>query len=109
MNVQPALHQELIPQPLFSLGNCHLTPGVSKLLKQQTLPIYDYLCRHRCGDYGTISKEDAAKNQRAVQQGTQVLSVFLFKAKNDAGNDIKIWIATDIEFCLTTVLLPEEF
>jgi hypothetical protein len=109
MNDQPALHQERIPPPLFSLGNCNLTPGISKLLQQHSLPIYDYLCRHQCGDYGTISQEDSAKNQRAVQQGTQVLSVFLFKAKNATDKDIKIWVITNIEFCLTTVSLPEEF
>ncbi len=109
MNAQPALHQERMQPPLFSLGNCHLTRGISKLLQQHSLPIYDYLCRHQCGDYGIISPEDAAKNQQAVQQGTPVLSVFLVKAKNATDKDIKIWVTTDIEFCLTTVSLPEEF
>ncbi len=109
MNIQSTKNSEDIPPPLFSLGNCSLTPGISNLLKQHALPIYDYLCRHQCGDWGDISTEEAAQNNFFLQQGLPLLSSYDFKSKDDADLTIKIWVITDVNYCYTTVLLPEEY
>ncbi|MGZ8913832.1 MAG: hypothetical protein ACXW1Z_12095 [Methylobacter sp.] len=108
MKNQPTKNTENAP-PLFSLGNCSLTPGISNLIKQHALPIYDYLCRHQCGDWGEVTKENAAKNNLFLKQGLPLLSSYDFKQKNDADIVIKIWIITEVKYDYTTVSLPEEY
>ena len=60
------------------------------------------LRRHLRGDWGNISKDDQEANNRAVQLGDRLLSVYL-------ANDRKLWIITEADRSTTTLLVPEEY
>lgn len=93
-------------KPLFPLGDCYLTPGINTLVEQQGLSVQDYLLRHQCGDWGTVGKEDADENTLSLQEGYRLLSAYEVPTKTGA---IKIWIITEADRSVTTILLPEEY
>jgi len=93
-------------KPLFPLGDCYLTPGINSLVEQQELSVQDYLLRHQCGDWGTVGKEDAAENELSLKEGYRILSAYEVETKTGA---IKIWIITEADRSVTTILLPEEY
>ncbi|WP_197711002.1 hypothetical protein [Chromatium okenii] len=59
--------------------------------------------RHRQGNWGEISSEDQQENDRAVVEGNRVLSVYPLQ------DDLRIWIITEADRTVTTLLLPEEY
>ena len=103
-------HQQISKTaPLFPLGDCYLTPGVNCLVEHYGLSIQSYLQRHQCGDWGTVGKEDAAENELSLKEGYRLLSAYEIQT-NDAGNKtVKIWIITEADRSVTTILLPEEY
>ena len=96
-------------EPLFTLGDCYLTPGVNCLVEHYGLSIQSYLQRHQYGDWGTVGKEDAAENELSLKEGYRLLSAYEIQT-NDAGNKtVKICIITEADRSVTTILLPEEY
>ena len=61
------------------------------------------LNRHRSGDWGDVCVEDRQANDRALFEGTRLLSVY----HGVAG--VKFWIITEADRSATTVLLPEDY
>lgn len=67
--------------------------------------ISDALKRHVTGDWGVMCKEDAALNDEAVQCGEgRIHSAYIFP-----DTDEKIWIITESDRSVTTVLYPSEY
>ena len=95
-------------EPLFTLGDCYLTPGVNCLVEHYGLSIQSYLQRHQCGDWGTVGKEDAAENELSLKEGYRLLSAYEIQT-NENHKTIKIWIITEADRSVTTILLPEEY
>ena len=60
------------------------------------------ISRHRQGDWGEVCEEDAALNDAAARQDCRVLSAYTVE-------DRKIWIITEWDRSVTTVLFPEEY
>ena len=58
--------------------------------------------RHRTRDWGEGGQEDAALNDAAVEQECRVLSAYTVE-------DTKLWIITEWDRSVTTVLFPEEY
>jgi hypothetical protein len=95
--------------PKFQLGSLVITPGaLDALAKTRQLPSV-FLKRHQSGDWGDVCAEDKQLNDAAVahegdlDQQQRVLSSY----KTDA--DFKIWIITEWDRSVTTILLPEEY
>lgn len=63
----------------------------------------EYLARHFSGDWGTVCAEDAAANDAALVDGSRVLSAYLL----DSGDTV--WIITESDRSVTTILLPEDY
>jgi hypothetical protein len=61
------------------------------------------LRRHARGDWGDLDDEDLQANERALKDGTRLLSAY----HSSAGT--KFWIITEWDRSATTVLLPEEY
>jgi hypothetical protein len=58
----------------------------------------------RC-DWGQTCEEDAKLNDEAVEKGdARILAVYIFNRTNT-----KIWIITEADGSVTTVLFPEEY
>lgn len=92
----------------LKLGQTVVTAGVAHMLEQKFLvpeaiigPMID---RHRTGDWGELDSEDWAMNDKAVETGQdRVLSAYLL------ADDTKVWIITEWDRSVTTILLPEEY
>jgi hypothetical protein len=86
----------------FPLGQVVATPGALKLLEENgEEPLY-YLIRHRSGDWGEIDPQDRRENERSLEHGWRLLSSYPMGAE-------RIWIITEADRSVTTILLPEEY
>ncbi len=85
----------------FSLGQVLGTPGMLGATGGEDLR--PYLARHAAGDWGEVSKGDAELNDRAVVDGTRLLSAYTL------ANGTKVWVLTEADRSATTVLLPQEY
>ncbi len=62
------------------------------------------LGRHESGDWGDLSDEDVAENEFSLKEGFRLLSAYKLP---DTGE--RIWIITEADRSITTLLLPEEY
>jgi hypothetical protein len=87
-------------KPLFPLGKIYATPGALAL----NVDLTRYLRRHHCGDWGeALCDEDRRTNDEALEQGCRLLSCY----RTPAGE--RIYIITEWNREMTTILLPEEY
>jgi len=76
------------------------TQGVNDLFG--LFEITALLARHNSGDWGNLSEEDRAFNESALISGEKILSAYsTLKGK--------VWIITEHDRSVTTVLLPNEY
>jgi hypothetical protein len=61
----------------------------------------DMLSRHLAGDWGDVCQEDKESNDLDVIHGNRLISAYHV-------NDIKVWIITEANRSLTTILLPSD-
>jgi hypothetical protein len=62
---------------------------------------FDYLARHATGDWGDLCAFDRRQNEIALREEARVCS------SNDTPAG-KVWILTEADRSVTTILLPEE-
>jgi hypothetical protein len=90
-------------RPLFDLGQSVATPGALDALEQAgELPLA-YLFRHVTGDWGDLDPEDIEENELSLAQGFRLLSAY------HLSSGTKIWVITEADRSVTTILLPEEY
>lgn len=92
---------------LFHAGRIIATPGAMELLDQPDGPEMliragMLLHRHTRGDFGDICDEDKQSNLAAIVHGSRVLSSYKIA-------DRKLWVITEADRSVTTLLLPEEY
>ncbi len=61
------------------------------------------LGRHTAGDWGEVCDEDRQENERALREGSRLLSVY------HSATDVKFYVITEHDRSVTTVLLPEDY
>jgi hypothetical protein len=86
----------------LTLGRVVATPGALKLLLEAGGHPFDYLARHATGDWGDLCAFDHRQNEIALREGYRVLSSF------PVGRE-RLWIITEADRSVTTILLPEEY
>jgi hypothetical protein len=84
------------------LGRVVATPGALKLLLEAGGHPFDYLARHAAGDWGELCAFDRRQNEIALREGLRILSSYEVLAG-------KVWIITEADRSITTILLPEEY
>jgi hypothetical protein len=84
------------------LGRIVTTSGALKLLLEAGGHPFDYLARHATGDWGELCAFDRLQNQIALRDGYRVLSSYNVLAG-------RVWIITEADRSVTTILLPEEY
>lgn len=89
---------------LFSLGHVVATPGALDLLDRVGCNASVLLARHQHGDWGNVSADDAAENIRSVHAGDRILSCYPLGSTKE-----RLWIITEWNRSVTTLLLPEEY
>jgi hypothetical protein len=90
-------------QPLFPLGQIVATPGALAALGRANQPPTEFLRRHLSGDWGALDTHDIAENQYSLAHGFRLLSSY----RTTAGETL--WVITEADRSVTTLLLPEEY
>ena len=84
------------------LGRVLATPGALRLLRQTAgNPAY-YLSRHAAGDWGDLCAFDRRQNEVALRDGYRVFISYDVRAG-------RVWVITEADRSVTTILLPEEY
>jgi hypothetical protein len=91
------------PYPKFPLGRVVATPGALEALERNEVGPTPYIRRHVVLDPGDLSPEDIATNARALAEGERIFSAYHL----DDGT--RIWVITERDRSVTTLLLPEEY
>jgi hypothetical protein len=84
------------------LGKVVVTPGALKLLSEMGAHPFDLLARHATGDWRELCAFDRRQNEIALRDGYRVLSSY------PVGREC-VWIITEADRSITTILLPEEY
>ena len=88
----------------IKLGECVLTRNAALLMKQQNINPIDLLVRHANGDDGDLSEGDKALNAAAIANGNdRVLSAYVMPSGD------RLWVITEWDRSVTTILLPEDY
>jgi hypothetical protein len=85
---------------MHKLGRLLATPGVLAAVPADQL--LSVVCRHAAGDWGELCDEDQQANEDALACGARLLSVYIVES-------VKVWVITEADRSVTTVLLPEEY
>jgi hypothetical protein len=89
---------------LFPLGQIVATPGALAALEKAGQTPLDFLSRHVRGDRGELDEHDRKENELSLKRGFRLLSSY----RTGAG-DAKVWVITEADRSITTLLLPEEY
>jgi hypothetical protein len=84
----------------FPLGQLVITSNANARLKPEE--IADGIARHARGDWGDLSKEDAAENDLSLREGFRLLSAY-------GRGERRFWVIPEADRSVTTVLFPEDY
>ena len=95
--------QQLSKQPAFELGQIVATPGALAALEKAGQQPGEFLARHVNREWGDLDEDDRKENEYSLEHGFRLLSAY----KTNAGD--RVWIITEADRSVTTLLLPEEY
>ena len=87
----------------FNLGRIVATPGALDTFEQSGEGSRVLLARHASGDWGEICKDDWQENEFALDKYLRLFSVYRLR------DGTKIWVITEADRSVTTILLPSEY
>jgi hypothetical protein len=90
-------------RPLFSLGRLVATPAALAAIARSGESAAVFFRRHAAGDWGDVCADDKQLNDDAVAAGERILSSYLTKKGE------KIWIITEADRSVSTLLLPDDY
>jgi hypothetical protein len=96
-------------QPRFNLGNTVMTPGAAAALDEAGQLPAEFLSRHVRGEWGDVDAEDGRANDVAcAHEGVEARQERILSSYRTRKN-VKIWIITEWDRSVTTLLLPQEY
>jgi hypothetical protein len=105
-------HSTIQALPRFELGQLCYTPGAQAVLQRYQVHPFQLLGRHVRGDWGDVCQEDAQANEEALREGARVLSAYMLPPPLSEGETlapVQVWLITEADRSVTTILLPEEY
>ena len=87
----------------FKLGTVVATRAVMEYVNDDAGILFPYIARHAIGDWGDACAEDKKTNEKALENGNRLMSVYELK------DGKTIWIITEWDRSVTTVLFPEDY
>jgi hypothetical protein len=87
----------------FALGTVVSTPGAMIALEESRQFPQEFLHRHSAGDWGDLSEHDRQANDQALRKGGRLFSAYVTK------HGIRIWVITEADHSVTTLLTPSEY
>ena len=89
----------------FKLGKLMMTRGVHSKIKEDVdfaIGVLDAFERYQRCDWGDLSESDQAENEHALKEGERIFAVY------NIGKE-KVYIITEHDRSVTTILFPEEY
>lgn len=87
----------------FPLGQLVITRGAAIAFEENGQQWSPFLLRHAQGDWGELDEHDIQENEFSLTRGLRLLSRYKLRDKT------VIWIITEADRSVTTILLPEEY
>jgi hypothetical protein len=97
------LVQELLRPGKFELGQMVMTPGADLAMREARQVPPEFLLRHKNGDWGELPVEDARENEWSLENGARLFSAYRTRT------DEKLWVITEWDRSVTTLLLPGDY
>ncbi|MCW5712321.1 hypothetical protein [Shinella sp.] len=92
-----------LPQPKFPAGKVVFSSSIADLVERGRFDPARYLRRHLKGDWGDQCDADWQSNDTAVKTGEEILmSVYYIDPA------LTLWILTESDRSVTTLMLPDE-
>ena len=92
---------------LFMLGNMVATPAALALIEKHGASIPQLLNRHQTGAaWSELCNQDRSANWEAAFGDARVLSAFNI---GSADQPVKLWIITEWDRSVTTILRPQDY
>lgn len=91
----------------FNLGQIVVTKAVNDRMKESDMFkyfVYRSLGRHAACDWGELCEEDKETNDKSVENGGRLFSSYIYGSDKE-----KIWIITEWDRSVTTILFPEDY
>ncbi|MBI3861096.1 MAG: hypothetical protein HY290_04290 [Planctomycetia bacterium] len=85
----------------FALGRVVITPGAMSKVSPEEL--FTCLLRHGSGDWGDLDEQDWRQNEAALEHGGRLFSRYRTR------QGTKLYVITEHDRSITTILLPEEY
>ena len=89
--------------PKFSLGRIVATPGALEALEEPNQNPFEFLERHQAGDWGELCEDDKSENEFSLKNGFRILSAYRTL------HVVKVWVITEADRSVTTLLVPHEY
>lgn len=89
--------------PKFPLGRVLMARGVQALVQDGRLDPRSLLQRHVVGDWDDLDDEDKRENHASITNGHRLLSSYRIDSV------LTVWVITEAERQVTTILLPSEY
>jgi hypothetical protein len=93
---------------LFPMGQLSATPGALAAMgadqPEGMLLMAELLNRHASGDWGIAPPEDKEVNAEALREGLRLMSVYVLP-----DSMAEVWVITEADRSVTTILLPDEY
>ena len=86
----------------FPVGRTVATRGALQFLEENGIRPASLIRRHRCGDYGDLTLRDRKANDDAIVDGARILSGYKV-------GEVKVYVITEADRSMTTVLLASEY
>jgi hypothetical protein len=87
----------------FPLGRIVATPSALAVLAAAGQTPHEFLARHVRGDWGDLTEDDRQENELSLREGFRLLSVY----HTQFGE--RLWVITEADRSVTTLLLPEDY
>jgi hypothetical protein len=89
--------------PRFALGQLAITTAARDALTEAEQSPDEFLQRHASGDWGELDEHDRGENELSIHEGFRILSAYRTRRGS------RLWIITEADRSVTTILLPEEY
>ena len=87
----------------FPLGRIVATPGALEALQRAEQDPQEFLTRHGAGDWGALDDADRRENELSLHAGFRLLSAYRTRTGDT------VWLITEADRSVTTLLLPDEY
>ena len=100
--------------PKFDLGQVASTWNAEQQISDHigmplVMVLGEILGRHVSGDWGEVCAEDKKINDDAVKYGNRILSAYDIRKPDDENDKLRVWVITEWDRSVTTILLPEDY